>query len=493
MRTDNKYAQLSKERKGRIGKFVYPFRVFGYIVAAITVAYTHLNHYQHLSIYATFFCWWAAIYPHAALGYYLITGSRYVAEHRILTLDMFCIGWLTSLVFYAPVLFLPFLITNSTANLALGGPRLFFSGWVSYAIGLLISGFLVAWEFSDIPANWLMILPFSYLIIGTHFFGFLAYMYGSKFRKSKAQIEEQNLRLMLQTDDLTILNEELQQQAEEINMQRQQIEEQNRLLFKQNQSIGESIAYARRIQQAILPLEEEIRTFLPQSFVWYSPKDVVSGDFYWFAPLENQILIAAADCTGHGIPGAFMSLIGNDALHEIVITRSITRPDLILEELRLSINKALRQHATQNQDGMEIGICAIDIVQGQPAYGSGYLYFAGAGIPLFHVMEGKVQMVRGDKIPIGGWNRFSTMKFQLHTIALQKGLHFYLFSDGYTDQFGGPENRKFGRKRLEQLLSEIYCLPVEQQKQRIKDTIENWRLVACEDQLDDLLAIGVKL
>jgi serine phosphatase RsbU (regulator of sigma subunit) len=484
---------IKEKNKGSIGRRIYPLRVVGYWMAIATILLVQWRYKAEFSTVALVFCGWVLVYPHLGFLYYRRRGSSHAAEQHVLLADMFWIGWISALVFYSPALAAPFAIANSATNFSMGGMRLFLLGLLTYTLGLLSAGLLTGWEHIAVTEGYAMIPAFLYLFAGSHYIGFLSYVYGTSARKSKKQIAEQNARLLEQTSELMVLNEEISQQAEEISAQRQNIEAQHQLLMRRNRNISESMAYAQRIQQAILPQKSEIAAVLPQSFVWFSPKEVVSGDFYWFARTEQQMLIAAADCTGHGIPGAFMSLIGNDLLHEIVSVRGITRPDWILEELRIGIGKVLRQHETLNQDGMEIGICAIDTENGQPAIGKGNLYFAGAGIPLYYVTAGTVHMLRGDKILIGGRNRFGAMQFQLHQMPLQAGMSFYLFSDGYTDQFGGSSNRKFGRKRLEKLLADIHPLPMPQQEASIRQTIENWRLTADEKQLDDIIAIGVQI
>lgn len=484
---------VTETNKGNIGRRIYPLRVVGYWLSIATIILTQWHYKAEFSVLTLVFCGWALVYPHLGFLYYRWQGSSRAAEQHVLVADMFWIGWLSALVFYAPALAAPFAIANSATNFAMGGMRLFLFGLITYVLGLLSAGLLTGWEHIAVTEGYAMIPAFLYLFAGSHYIGFLSYVYVMSAHKSKKRIAEQNGRLLQQTQELMVLNEEISQQAEEISAQRQNIEDQHQLLIRRNRNISESMAYAKRIQQAILPQQSEITAALPQSFVWFSPKEVVSGDFYWFARTGQQILIAAADCTGHGIPGAFMSLIGNDLLHEIVSVRGITRPDWILEELRIGIGKVLRQHETLNQDGMEIGICAIDTENGQPAIGKGSLYFAGAGIPLYYIVAGKVHMLRSDKILIGGRNRFGAMQFQLHQMPLQAGMSFYLFSDGYTDQFGGESNRKFGRKRLEQLLTDICLQSVPQQELQIRQTIENWRLTADEKQLDDIIAIGVRL
>jgi serine phosphatase RsbU (regulator of sigma subunit) len=287
-----------------------------------------------------------------------------------------------------------------------------------------------------------------------------------------------------------------------------QIEEQNQEINKTSQKITASINYAKRIQNAILPHRNTIERSFLDSFVLFKPRDIVSGDFFWFAERGNRKYIAAVDCTGHGVPGAFMSLIGNDLLGEVVNVLHIESVDEILNELHKRVRKALKQKETDNRDGMDIAICMVDGDKRQ-------LEFAGAKNPLVYIEyddEGNPQIhtIKGDKMPIGGMQRETHRNFTKHIVKLKTPLNiaadgvsiveseqeykpttFYIFSDGYQDQFGGRNGRKFMIKNLMNLLFKIHDQPMKQQRETLKEIIEMW--MEGEHQTDDILIIGFRL
>ena len=245
----------------------------------------------------------------------------------------------------------------------------------------------------------------------------------------------------------------------------------------------DSINYASFIQRAILPTEDEMEKVFDEFFVFYKPKDVVSGDFYSFTEKDGKIIIAAVDCTGHGVPGAFMSMIGNDQLNHIILEKEITSPAKILMELNKGVKKALKQKdkTAGHRDGMDIAICTID-------YKTSCLEFAGAMRPLLF-MNGELKEIKADKVAIGG-NTHEAYEFTNHVIPFKKGEAIYLSSDGYVDQFGGRKERKFMTKNFKKLLSSIYFKPMKEQEEIIGKTFEEWR--GNLDQIDDVLVMGVR-
>ncbi len=275
---------------------------------------------------------------------------------------------------------------------------------------------------------------------------------------------------------LTERNEEIEQQNEEIRTKNDQIE-------TKNKKITESINYAQRIQKAILPDHAAIKALLPNSFVYYRPYQIVSGDFYWFGIVGRKIVYAAVDCTGHGVPGAFMSMIGSALLNEIVKQKQITEPQIILNHLHIGIRDSLRQEKTHNQDGMDMAIVVIDTETYQ-------MDFSGAKNPLVYVQDGELHFIKGDRYPIGDVINKSERDFTKHTIQLDKSTTCYMFSDGYQDQFGGPEKRKFMGKRLRQMLLQNHHLDFAQQKEIYEKTLVEW--IADTGQIDDVLLIGFK-
>lgn len=261
-----------------------------------------------------------------------------------------------------------------------------------------------------------------------------------------------------------------------------EIRDKNAIIEQKNKDITDSINYAKKIQQAILSDINEIKNHLPNSFILFKPKDIVSGDFYWFSHCDNVTFIAAADCTGHGVPGGFMSMIGNTFLNEVVNEKKIMRPDQILNELREKVIHGLRQKGDllESKDGMDISLCAINGNQ---------LLFAGANNPLWLIRENEIKEFAADKQPIGIYPNPSP--FTLHTEQLQKGDALYLFSDGYPDQFGGPKTKKFGYRNFRELLISIQDKSMDEQKKIVDEIIEKWK--GNLDQVDDILVIGIKI
>jgi serine phosphatase RsbU (regulator of sigma subunit) len=259
------------------------------------------------------------------------------------------------------------------------------------------------------------------------------------------------------------------------------------ILEEKNRNITDSINYASRIQGAILPSEEELKRQLPQSFIFFKPKDVVSGDFYWVNTVKGKTVIACVDCTGHGVPGAFMSLIGNTLLNEIVVERQITEPSKILRHLHLGIVKALQQssHQQQVEDGMDLSLCVIDPAERKMTY-------AGAMNPVYIVKDGAVSLLKPDIRSIGGLKEMSEgFEFGTQSVDIVKGSSVYMFTDGYMDQFGGPDNKKFNIPNFKKMLLEFQSADLSQQKNTVERTIKEWQ--GTNRQIDDMLVIGFRL
>jgi len=310
----------------------------------------------------------------------------------------------------------------------------------------------------------------------------------SQLNKVLTEFKKQQEELMKQAASLHLANSEISNSQKEL-------ADKNKIIEKKNEDIMASINYAKRIQQAILPTTDEINSLLDNYFILYKPLDIVSGDFYWITKKHYKLILVIADCTGHGIPGAFMSLIGNDLLNEIVNTRNVTSPELILEELRKDIQRVLRQGTTLVQDGMDIAICTID--QFPPEYeailGTPKLEFAGASNPIVLIQNEELIYVRGDNIPIGGYHpKNSHKKFTKHSFTLDVPTTFYMFSDGYQDQFGGKEDSKFGSRKLREMLFAIRNEPLKVQKELLETNIDNW-LGDPHKQIDDILILGASI
>ncbi|HAA15572.1 MAG TPA: hypothetical protein DCE41_29245 [Cytophagales bacterium] len=266
----------------------------------------------------------------------------------------------------------------------------------------------------------------------------------------------------------------------------QELEVQKRELELYFQNMNDSVQYARRIQEALLPRKELRQTLFPESFIFYQPKDVVSGDFYWFSQRGSRKIIAAVDCTGHGVPGAFMSVLGNSLLNQIVNEHNIIEPDKILDELNRLTRVTLQQTGGNNlaHDGMDAALCVIDKE-------TNMLSFAGAKRPLFFFRDQQLHVIKGDKFSIGGWPDEKTIPFTNHSLSLNSVQAFYLFSDGYYDQFQEESGRKFMISRFKNMIREVFPLPIAEQEALIEKRFREWK--GGGEQVDDILVIGVKI
>lgn len=249
-----------------------------------------------------------------------------------------------------------------------------------------------------------------------------------------------------------------------------------------NKEITDSITYAKRIQTAILPSDDTIKKHLKDSFVLYLPKDVVAGDFYWLENMKDIILFAAADCTGHGVPGAMMSVVCHNALNRSVREEGLTDPGKILDRTREIIIQELGKSNEDVKDGMDISFCALNTKTSE-------LKWAGANNPLWYVRNGEFIELKPDKQPIGQY--LSSNPFTTHSIKLQSKDILYIITDGYQDQFGGEKGKKYKASNLKQLLLSIRNKPLEEQKKTIKDSFVLWK--GKNEQVDDVCIIGVKI
>jgi serine phosphatase RsbU (regulator of sigma subunit) len=261
--------------------------------------------------------------------------------------------------------------------------------------------------------------------------------------------------------------------------------------------IKDSIIYAKRLQEAILPSESYIKSFLPKSFILYKPKDIVAGDFYWFHASElpsagselrtspNELFIAAADCTGHGVPGAMVSVVCSNALNRAVVELGITDPGKILDKVRDLVIETFEKSKEEVRDGMDISLVSLK----ELSNGHVLVRWAGANNPLWFISNGKFNELKPDKQPIG--KHINLHPFTSHSVELRRGDTIFLFTDGYADQFGGPKGKKFKYKQLAQLLLENGSCSAEEQKRLLEESFENWR--RNYEQLDDVCVVGIQL
>lgn len=266
-----------------------------------------------------------------------------------------------------------------------------------------------------------------------------------------------------------------------------EVENQKEELETKNKSITDSIHYAKRIQEAIMPSFNHFQSILPSSFVLYMPKDIVSGDFYWINETNNKIFVAAVDCTGHGVPGAFMSIIGVELLRNITNVQGINDAAEILNRLHSGVNdtfaKGVGDESVVVKDGMDVSFCVLDKE-------NNIIQFAGAFTSLYLIRDNKIIEVKGDRYSVGMGNENEDNQFSSHFITVEPDDMIYIFTDGYVDQFGGPEGKKFKFRRFRHLLLSIHRLPLDEQQKQLKESIDEW--CGNHEQVDDILIIGIK-
>lgn len=311
----------------------------------------------------------------------------------------------------------------------------------------------------------LLLLIIPLIIIGNFFF--------IKWRDKKFQYEKQ------------VLEEKISIRTVEVLQQKFELEKKNELIAEKNKEMTDSLNYAKRIQSAILPEKNLITQTFKQSFILYLPKDIVSGDFYFFAQQNGIAVIAGADCTGHGVAGAIMSMVGGSLLNQIINEKKITDPAEILNQLNTGVIEALRQNENDTHDGMDVSLCAFDIKKME-------LVFAGANRPLWLVRNQNIEVYKSDKFPIGGLQIERNESFNKHHIKLEKNDAIYIFSDGYADQFGGMLGKKLMTKKLKEIILSIQDKPMTEQGEYLHHFIKDWMGGEFE-QVDDIMVIGIKV
>lgn len=270
---------------------------------------------------------------------------------------------------------------------------------------------------------------------------------------------------------------DLKRSREEILKKNSEIEEINRHLT-------DSINYARHIQQSILPKKNDVHSIFPESFVYLKPRDIVSGDFFWVSRSGNKVVIAAVDCTGHGVPGAFISILAYQLMNDIIILREENRPDEILNLLQSGIVKVFDRQDADIYGGMDIALCVLDL-------DSRVLEFAGAKNSLICIYDNKLDEIKGDKFSIGGgFKRSKTRVFGKHTLKIKESTMLYLFSDGFPDQLG-EKDRRFSRNQFRELLENIHLLSMDEQHRILEDSLNQW-MSGEYDQIDDILVLGFR-
>jgi len=288
-------------------------------------------------------------------------------------------------------------------------------------------------------------------------------------------------------ENLNLLERALDLSSRELNDAKSKVTKAYAQINEKNEDLLSSIQYARLIQEAILPSEDRFRSVFSDSFVFHAPRDIVSGDFYWLQEYAGKILVAAVDCTGHGVPGAFMSIIGNNALNAAVREEGLVTPSLILDYLNETVSDTLRQKTDETmgiKDGMDIALISLDL-------NAMKLEYAGAYNPLYILRDGKLFDTKGDKFPIGISIDDRLRKFTNHELELHSGDVIYIFSDGYADQFGGPLGKKFKYDNFRSMLYEVHTMQPKEQLRTVRDRFNKWRGGLM--QLDDVLLIGIRI
>ncbi len=288
-----------------------------------------------------------------------------------------------------------------------------------------------------------------------------------------------------------VLEQKVVERTEQVVRQKEEIVQQNEQLEILYKHITDSIRYAKRLQQAILPPDAVFKVAFPKSFVLFRPKDIVSGDFYWILKRGDISFVAAVDCTGHGVPGAFMSIVGHNLLREIVNNAEpdIT-PSVIMDKMSKGVVQILHARSggedssQQTKDGMDMSLCMINFKKME-------LQFAGAYNPLYFIRNGSITQYKADKFPIGLRSEEEIRNFTNNVIQLKEGDSFYIFSDGYADQFGGPKGKKFMTGNFRDLLLKTSKLPIEAQKEHLNKTLESWK--GNLEQVDDVLVMGFQI
>jgi len=293
-----------------------------------------------------------------------------------------------------------------------------------------------------------------------------------------SELEATNNHLIAATWRERDLKKKLSETIEELKTTRQIVE-------SQNKRITESINYARKIQLAINPTEADLKNYYNDSFIFYSPKDVISGDFPWIFNTDDYLYVAAVDCTGHGVPGAMMSMIGNLLLNDIVNDGNILLPSQILRKLHLSVVQTLKQNFSDSNsnDGMDMGLCRIDKKNKQ-------IIFSGAHRPLFFLRNGVVTIYSGNKFPIGGMHYKGMNNFSDEHIDFTNGDTIFLFTDGLPDQIGGEEKRKLMTKTIKTFLEEVSTDDMQTIKEKSINYYQSWK--GNHKQIDDVLLMGIR-
>jgi serine phosphatase RsbU (regulator of sigma subunit) len=305
------------------------------------------------------------------------------------------------------------------------------------------------------------------------------------YQEARESVQSDEAQSRLRNIEISHAIEKSEKEKEIYRLRHVELKEAYDIIDENNKEITASINYASRIQQAMFPNTQEIKGLNSRCFILYLPKEIVSGDFYWYTKVDQKFIIVAGDCTGHGVPGALMSMLGISLLKEIVKNRKITESGQILNELRKEVQLALHQKGKRNEakDGMDISLCVIDRTKN-------VLQYSGANNNLYMVRNGELIDYHADRMPIGIYD-LEDKDFTSQNIQTMPGDLIYMFSDGYADQFGGANHKKFNYSTLKALLTEIHKLPLTEQKQILEKHFFDWK--GNSTQIDDVLILGLRI
>lgn len=312
------------------------------------------------------------------------------------------------------------------------------------------------YHYTNVQIRYFALLTYAFIFLISGYVGFIIAKTSFMAYKNKKELQEKN----------------------------GEIEDQKKVLAQKNKNILDSIHYAKRIQTAMLPTPQFIEQYLPNSFLLYLPKDVVAGDFYWMEHLDGLTIFAVADCTGHGVPGAMISVVCNNALNRSVREFGLRDPAKILEQTRTIIIQEFEKSNENVQDGMDISLCVFNSKNME-------LQWAGANNPIWFIKQGskEVEQIKADKQPVGKFVK--TSPFTTHIFQLKKGDCFYIFSDGFSDQFGGEHEKKYMSSKFKKTLVDLIETPMKAQSSILKSEFENWK--GDLEQIDDICIMGIKI
>ncbi|MCF6365792.1 MAG: SpoIIE family protein phosphatase [Bacteroidales bacterium] len=330
---------------------------------------------------------------------------------------------------------------------------------------------------------------FVFFVLGILAIFVIIKLYTKKLKRENEKLEQ---TVKERTAEIRMQNEEITAQRDEIQEQKEQVEKSKEKIEKQQKHIMDSIHYASRIQEAVLPPDDYLQDILGNHFVLFKPRDIVSGDFYWATQRGNKTVIVAADCTGHGVPGAFMSMLGISFLNEIVNKEEILQANHILNRLRENVKRSLRQTGKENEakDGMDLALCIIDMDNMQ-------LQFAGAYNPLYILRDDEIIRIKPDRMPIGIYLR-EKESFTNNVVDIQKGDLLYIFSDGFVDQFGGEKDKKIRSNVFKEILLKNNKKSMDAQKEELVKYLDYWMSFKDKSgrnykQVDDILVVGIEI